>query len=131
MCALMTIASTMIGSRISGKNSHSGASAGVSTMPGTQPSQTLNTKISRVADTNSGMVIAKIAIDDTAKSNARSRHSAHKTPSNSAGGMPANIAQPVSNNVFNNRSPTSEAMVSRPLMVTPKSPRNAPPTQSK
>ena len=65
----------MTGSRISGKNSITGAEADVNTIPGSHPNHILKTSINKVAETNSGIVIAKIAKVEPTKSGKRSRQS--------------------------------------------------------
>ena len=103
ICAVITMANTMIGRKIAGKNSDTGALAEVNTMPGTQPSQTEKIKISSVAETNSGMVIAIIATVETTRSGERSRHSPATMPKKSASGTPVSMAQDASNSVLRSR----------------------------
>ena len=75
-------------------------------MPGSQPSQPLNTRMSTVAETNSGMVMAPIASDDSTKSRALSRRRAAKMPAAKANGKPTAKAVAPSSKEFLSRSAT-------------------------
>ena len=130
ICAVITIVRTMTGKAIPGKNAERGALAEAVTIPGTQPSQILKTKINTVAVTNSGIVMAKIAIVDSARSENLSRRRPVRTPRNRASGMPSASEQPARSNVFFSRSPTSEAIGLLLCAEMPRSPRTAPEAHS-
>ena len=100
-------------------------------MPGNHPSQTEKTRIRTVAETNSGIVMAKIAKVETAKSTGRSRHRPVTTPRKIAIGTPSASEHAASSNELPNRSPTSSAMLFSPLAEIPRSPRAALVAQSK
>jgi len=95
-------------------------------MPGSQPSQTLSTRISNVAETNSGMVMAKIARVEAMISGRRSRHSPLTTPRSSASGMPTAMAQKARSREFFSRSPTIVLILVVPSAARPRSPVIAP-----
>ena len=130
MWAVITIASTTTGNTISGKKLASGALAETVTMPGSQPSQPLKTRMRIVAETNSGMVMAAIAIDDTDTSSSLSRRNAASTPSVNAIGRPTSSAQTPSSSELSSRSPTISLMRLVRWAFMPKSPRSAPPIHS-
>ena len=130
MWAHITNDKTITGNKISGKNSAAGALAEVKTIPGSHPSQILKIRINKVADTNSGMVIAKIANVEAIKSGVRSRHNPVMTPSINANGTPILIAHSASRSEFCNRSPTIELIFVLPSTARPRSPVMAPPAHS-
>ena len=120
----------MTGSRISGKNSAAGAPADVKTIPGNHSSQILKIKMRRVAETNSGMVMAKIANVETIKSGMRSRHKPVITPRKSAKGTPTTMAHNANKSEFFKRSPTILLISVFPSTARPRSPVTAPPAHS-
>ena len=124
--AVITMVSTATGSTMPGKKSPTGAPGAASTIPGTQPRPILKMKIKMVAETNSGIVIARMPPVDSRMSSTPSRLRPVSTPSNRASGMPTPRVQPASSSVLRKRSP-SRIAIGLPLPAeTPRSPRSAP-----
>ena len=115
-----------MGSIISDRNSINGALGGVVTIPGNQPSHTLNTRIRRVALTNSGIVIAKIAMPETHKSGGRSLQSPAIIPRKIAIGTPMSVALKPSTSVLRRRIPTMPEIGLLRFRDMPRSPCSAP-----
>ena len=120
----------MIGRMMSDKNSNSGASGWVTTIPGSHPSQTLKIKIKTVAVTNSGIVMANIAVVDIHRSGARSRQRAAMIPSRMASGIPTSDAVAPRMTVLRKRLLTVSETGFLSLSEMPKSPLTAPPIHS-
>ena len=84
-----------------------------------------------VAETNSGIVIAKIAPVETIISIGLSRLRPVNTPRNIARGIPTDREHPARKSEFLSRSPTNSPILVVPFAATPKSPCRAAKAHSK